>query len=112
MKSVMIGVLASLAIGMAGMAKAANEPGLAEALAGKSSTIVLSEADKQIVALNLSPNTNYIIDVKARFCYYSYTIYEGVGSNTHPVYGVRVPLSCQNLKRGFPMIAPLITWND
>jgi hypothetical protein len=113
MKALLTGVLALLVVGLAGMASAASyEESLKDALAGKSAAIVLPESDKQIVSLVIGPNVNYIVDVKLHYCYYAYTLYEGVGSNTHATFAIRSPLSCQNLKKGFPMIAPLITWND
>jgi hypothetical protein len=53
----------------------------------------------QVFSFQVAASLTYQIDVKARLCF------------VRPGMGVGVtPVPCKNVKEGYPLVAPLITW--
>jgi hypothetical protein len=113
MKSLLTGVVALLVIGLAGTANAAtNEDAIKSAQAGKGGTVVIPPSELNFLTIALDQTSSYKIDIKAHICYMMSSLYEGVGSQTHVFFMTRFLVPCQNIKKGYPIVAPIITWND
>jgi hypothetical protein len=57
-----------------------------------------SQLQTVLFQLRQSVNAGYFIDIKAHLCFFEFA------SNVTQV-------SCQAIKKGYPLFAPLITWN-
>ena len=112
-----LGVVLALAmIGMTGTARArdynekeiADLAGKAKAGAGFAQILTYPVAQAQTVLFlvpgvvvdgNLFRGMAYRIDLRAQLCF-------AIDDNS------KVPVPCKNLKKGYPLLAPLITWDD
>ncbi len=109
MKLLLTGVLALLMIGLAGTARAdLDEKDVAKVVQLKSENKNFdrnlgSYPAKQIVGFGVGGGWEYFIDVYAQLCMLR-EAYLGTGQ--------LVIVPCKSLKKGYPLIAPLITWDD
>ena len=109
MKWLATGVLFVAIFGMGQMARAADldeaavSKFLASAKDGTRAVLGATYPEKQVQeVLFIAGDFYYMIDVRAQFCFI-----RGRAMETTPG---RVP--CKNLKKGYPLIAPIITWDD
>src|SRR5512137_2927360 len=60
------------------------------------------EDQVHLISFDVTPKLNYLIDAKARLCYFRWTAGPNAVSMT--------PVPCRAVKEGYPIMAPIIDW--
>ncbi len=110
MKLLLAGAMALLMVGMAGTARAVevfDERAVARVVELKKANKAFNTKlpyypDPQLVSFAVSTTTfRYLIDLRGRLCFARIEAATGY-----------MPVPCKSLKLGYPLMAPLITWDD